>query len=85
MQTINLPRTIYVGFADFGKLGLGVIGDFETTIEGAAEAMANTNGLDETARVLRIDFDTETNLPEAASDVTEDCRLIADRWRIAAE
>lgn len=72
---LTLPATIYIGFADFGHIGVGNMGDFVTDMDAAADLLC----ADPDGRVLRIDFDVSTNLPESVSDVTEDCSLIIAR------
>lgn len=80
---LTLPATIYLGFVDHGSVGIGNTGDFVTSLDQAADVLAEYPE----ARIYQIDHDFATNLPESIRDVTEDVALhLNARWHaVAAE
>lgn len=66
-----LPRTIYITMMDFGRLGAAAT-DPQTSFEEVAIEFLDQLDADNHPRVLRIDFDVKTNVPESIRDVTDD-------------
>lgn len=78
-KRIRLPRTIFVGFADFGRIGIGSAGDFDTDIEAAADRLSELMDEQHMPRAFRMDFDVETNALEAVTEVSDQVLAIISR------
>lgn len=65
------PDRLYFVITDYPKLGLGSAGEgvFDNW-NGAYDAFVEAVDDDQPTRVLCIDFDPDTSLPEATNDVT---------------
>lgn len=74
MNMLNLPATLYIAIGDFGpKIGQGYIGENMTDFDAAQDAVSDWLDFQCKAfRVVRIDFDPATNLPEHTTDVTDE-------------
>lgn len=79
---IKMPQTIYTPYGLGGREGWFILGDFWTDISDAAnecvDAMDKKYITD--WRVIRTDFDPDTNLPEHVSDVTEEAAATITAW-----